>query len=111
MTGAKAIGAYFTPQILRRSYYAYQPDSSKYTSNKDSGFYNSSTGDILLVTDSFQGLKLDSYATGDKICMITLDTSSAEFYDGYWLDYMNGYEQGIVKSWGNWNWAVAKCGE
>ena len=24
---------------------------------------------------------------------------------------MNGYEQGIVKAWGNWNWAVAKCGE
>ena len=38
------------------------------------------------------------------------DAKFAEFYDGYYLDDMNGVTSGAVKAWGNWSWATAKCG-
>jgi len=98
---------------LDRPYYFYQPDLSTYTSNKDGSFYNPWTGGVLLVTDSFQGMKVDSYDTGDKICKdyYGYDAKFAEFHDGYYLEDMNGWKSESILAWSTWSWAQAKCGE
>jgi hypothetical protein len=52
---------------LDRPYYFYEPNLSSYII-KDGGYYNPWSGGILVVTDSFQGVTLTSYAQGDSTC-------------------------------------------
>jgi hypothetical protein len=96
---------------LDRPYYFYQPDVTSYH-NPDNSFFNPWTGGILTVTDPVRGLEVTSYEKGDQYCKdyYGMDAKFAEFHDGFYLPDMNGFNSGIVKAWGNWQWALAECG-
>jgi hypothetical protein len=61
------------------------------------------------MTDSVQGLRINSWDAGDKICKDYYgpDAKFADFRDGYYLDYMNGSESKSqsIKAGKDWRWA------
>jgi hypothetical protein len=94
---------------LDRPFYKFYPTYTS-LSNPDNSFYEGWTGGIIALTDPVRGLEVDSYITGTRMCQNAFgpDAKMATFTDGYYMDYMNGPEINIEKSW---NWSLAKRGE